>query len=55
MNMVSVNFGTEFPAACLSIATSTGGQTSITKTSFTFNRLDEFAGTITTYYIALGY
>ena len=51
----TVNFGTAFTTACLSIATSIGGATSITKTSFTINRLDEYPGTITTYYIALGY
>jgi hypothetical protein len=51
----TVNFGTTFPTACLSIATSIGGATSITTSSFTINRLDEYPGTVTTYYIALGY
>jgi len=57
----TVTFGTDFSTKCLGVIASVGGATfldasnSINKNRFTFNRLDDFTGTYTGFYIAFGY
>ena len=50
------NFGTAFSNSCYIVVCSMGGRTTAkTKTGFTYDRLNEYAGTYNAQYLAIGY
>ena len=49
------SFGTAFSNSCYSVVLSMGGKaTNVSRTGFTYDRLNEYAGNYTSYYIAIG-
>ena len=49
------SFGTAFSSSCYSVVLSMGGRaTNVSRTGFTYDRLNEYAGNYTSYYIAIG-
>ena len=55
-NAQSYSFATAFSTACYIVVVSMGGRTTTkSRTGFTYDRLNEYAGTYNAQYLAIGY